>query len=447
VIGEVAEATEADLDGAIAAAQAAFEQMRALPRHARHAILARVSQSLADQRESWARDITQGSGKPIRQARAEVDRAVITFSLAAEEARRIGGEVVPLDLDPRAVGMTGVMHRFPIGPISAISPFNFPLNLLAHKVGPALAVGSALVVKPPPQCPQPAFRLASLLAEAGLPAGAYNVLHLPIPLAERLATDPRFGLLTFTGSPAVGWHLKAVAGRKKVLLELGGDAAAIVHHDARDLERIAQRLAVAAFGFGGQVCIRVQRLLVHASIYQDFMPRFLAAARSLPVGDPLDEATVVGPLIDQAAADRVEAWVEEAISGGAVPLVRAPRTGNCLGPVILEQVPPDAKVSRLEIFGPVVTLATYHDWNQAIAAVNASAFGLQAGVFTQDLDRIFAAFEALEVGGVIANDVPTLRVDNYPYGGVKDSGFGREGVRYAMEAMTEPRMLVLNLSR
>lgn len=438
-----AEGTAADLEQAITAAQAGFGAMRALPRHARRDILARVADALTRERQALGAELAASCGKPIGQALGEVDRAIITLSFAADETRRFGGEMVPLDVDPRTVGYSGVVHRFPVGPISAITPFNFPLNLLAHKVAPAIAVGSALVVKPPPQCPQMAFRLGRILAECGLPAGAYNVLHLPIPVAERLATDPRFAMLTFTGSPTVGWHLKSVAGKKKVCLELGGNAAAVVHEDAGDLDWVAQRLALGAFAYAGQVCIKVQRVLVHRPIYQRFVDKLVAATAALPCGDPMDPKTVVGPMIDAAAADRVQGWTDEAVRAGAEVLLPARREGNVLTPALLAQVPPDAKVSCKEVFGPVTIVAPYGDWNEALAQVNASDFGLQAGVFTQDVNRIYRAFRELEVGGVIANDFPTLRVDNFPYGGVKDSGFGREGVRYTMEEMSEPRMLVI----
>jgi len=444
---EVVQGTDSDLDSAIGAAQTGFAAMRAMPRYARHDLLNRISESLARLRTELGTELAIGCGKPISQALGEVDRAIITFSLAADEARRFAGEVVPLDLDTRAVGMDGIVHRFPVGPISAISPFNFPLNLLAHKVAPALAVGSALVVKPPPQCPQLAFRLGEILADCGLPAGAYNALHLPIAIAERLASDPRFALLSFTGSPTVGWHLKQVAGKKKVVLELGGNAAAVVHEDAGDLDWVAKRLAFGAFAYAGQVCIKVQRVLVHAAIYDRFVKKFVAASAALNCGDPLDPATVVGPMIDPQAADRVEACTEEAVKAGAQVLLRGKRTGPVLSPTVLANVPRDAKVSCREVFGPVAIVATYSSWNDALALVNDSDFGLQAGIFTHDVNRIFQAFNTLEVGGVIVNDFPTLRVDNFPYGGVKHSGFGREGVRYAMDDMREPRMLVLNLNK
>ncbi|MGH7703468.1 MAG: aldehyde dehydrogenase family protein, partial [Gemmatimonadales bacterium] len=446
-LAEVARARPDDLEAAIEAARAAFGAMRMMPRHARRDLLARVAAAIGGQRKELAQEIMLSCGKPITQALGEVDRAAITFSLAADEARRFGGEVVPLDVDTRAVGMTGLVHRFPIGPISAISPFNFPLNLLVHKVAPAVAVGSTVVVKPPPQCPQLAFHLGQILADCGLPAGAYNVLHLPIPLAEHLATDPRFALLTFTGSPGVGWHLKQVAGKKKVVLELGGNAAAVVHEDAGDLDWLAHRLAFGAFAYAGQVCIKVQRILVHEPIYRTFVQKFVAASAALPVGDPADERTIVGPLIDPAAADRVESWIEEAAADGGQLLLRGSRTGSVLGPTIIGNARKEAKVSCREVFGPVATVTPYTDWTCALEEANDSAFGLQAGVFTHDVNRIFTAFNTLEVGGVIVNDFPTFRVDNFPYGGVKDSGFGREGVRYAMDDMSEPRMLVLNLNK
>lgn len=443
----VVEGTSADLEAAILAAEAGFRAMRALPRHARRDLLTRIADALARERQSLGEELARSCGKPISQALGEVDRAVMTFSFAADETRRFGGEVVPLDVDARTVGYSGVVHRFPVGPISAITPFNFPLNLLAHKVAPAIAVGSALVVKPPPQCPQLAFRLGRLLADCGLPAGAYNVLHLPIPVAERLATDPRFAMLTFTGSPTVGWHLKQVAGRKKVCLELGGNAAAVVHEDAGDLDWVAQRLAVGAFAYAGQVCIKVQRILVHQPVYQEFVRRLVSATAALACGDPLDPRTTVGPMIDSGAADRVQAWTAEAVQAGADVLLAGRREGNLLTPALLAGVPRDAKVSCREVFGPVSIVAPYRDFSEALATVNDSDFGLQAGVFTHDVNRIYQAFRELEVGGVIANDFPTLRVDNYPYGGVKDSGFGREGVRYAMEEMSEPRMLAINHNR
>ncbi len=445
-LAEVAVASAEDLEAATVAAIRAFHELRAWPRHQRRDLLQRIADKLVAERQSLGELIAKEAGKPMGQALAEVDRGVMTFSLAADEARRMGGEVVPLDIDPRAAGMTGLVHRFPIGPISAISPFNFPLNLLAHKVAPALAVGSTLVVKPPPQCPLTAFRLAEIVHACGAPAGAVNVLHLELPLAEKLATDARFRLLSFTGSPTVGWHLKNIAGKKKVLLELGGNAAAVVHEDS-DVDWVASRLALGAFAYAGQVCIKVQRIYVHRPIFARFVEALTAATRALKVGDPLAADTVVGPMIDVAAAERVEAWVAEAEAHGAKAVLRGKRQGALLSPTLLVDTRPEMKVSSLEIFGPVATLTPYDDFDEALKQVDDSTFGLQAGIFTHDVRRIFKAFNQLEVGGVVINDFPTLRIDNYPYGGVKDSGFGREGVRYAVEEMTEPRMLVLNLNR
>jgi acyl-CoA reductase-like NAD-dependent aldehyde dehydrogenase len=442
-VARVAIATSADLDAAIAAARTAFGDLRRWPRHARRDLLDRVARALTAERRSLAALLSADCGKPITQALGEVDRAALTFSFAADEARRFGGEFIPMDVDPRAVGMTGLTQRFPIGPISAISPFNFPLNLLAHKLAPALAVGSAVVVKPPPQAPLAAFRLARILAECGAPPGACNVLPMDIRVAERLASDPAFALLSFTGSANVGWHLKGVAGKKKVLLELGGNAAAVVHEDAPDLDWVAERLAFGAFAYAGQVCIKVQRILVHRTIWRRFTRRFLEASADLKAGDPRDPKTVVGPMIDVAALERVQSWVAEAEAAGARVLLRGRRRGSVLRPTVLTDVTPRMKVEREEVFGPVTTLTPYRDFASALARVNNSAYGLQAGIFTADLRRAFQSFATLEVGGVIVNDFPTLRLDHYPYGGVKDSGFGREGVRYAMEEMSEPRMLVL----
>ena len=442
LLAHVEVATGADLDAAIAGSQDAFQVMRALPPHRRREILLATASLLHRDRAGLGRLMADDAGKPITLALGEVDRAIATFTIAAEEIRHFAGEHPPAAIDARGEGYVALTERYPIGPIAAISPFNFPLNLLAHKVAPAIAVGSSVVLKPPPQAPLAAFRLAGLLAEAGLPPGALQVLHLPIPVAERLATDPVFALLSFTGSPAVGWHLKSVAGRKRVVLELGGNAAAVVHSDAQDLERIAARIAWGAFAYGGQVCIKVQRLLIHRPIYARFLRMVVSATRTLAIGDPADPATVVGPLIDDSAADRVQAWVREALREGARAVVRGRRRHRLLSPTILESVPRQSNVACREVFGPVLTIAPYASWDEAVRLVNDSEFGLQAGVFTQDSARVFEAFRRLEVGGVVVNDIPTLRLDHLPYGGVKSSGFGREGLREAMLEMTEPRLLL-----
>jgi glyceraldehyde-3-phosphate dehydrogenase (NADP+) len=442
ILARVEIAGGADLDRAIAGAQRAFRAMRQLPAHQRRAILLTTAATLHQERAQLGRLIADDAGKPLTLALGEVDRASATFTIAAEELRGWGGEHPAADVDPRGEGFTALVERHPVGPIAAISPFNFPLNLVAHKVAPAIAVGSAVVLKPPPQAPLAAFRLAEILSRSGLPPGALQVLPMAIPEAERLATDPAFAMLSFTGSPAVGWHLKALAARQKVVLELGGNAAAVVHSDAADLEALAARLSWGAFAYAGQVCIKVQRLFVHRPIYRRFVRMVAAATRALVVGDPADPATVVGPLIDDAAVDRVQAWVREAVAEGAVATVRGRRRGRLLSPIVLERVRHTSKVSCREVFGPVLTVAPYETWSEAMALVNASDFGLQAGIFTGDAARVFQAYRELQVGGVVVNDIPTVRLDHLPYGGVKASGFGREGLRDAMREMTEPRLLL-----
>jgi len=442
VIAHVELATATDLEHAIAGAAAAFPVLRALPAHRRRTILLAVAEGLRSGRAALGQLIADDAGKPVTLALGEVDRAISTFIIAAEELRHVTGEVLPTDLDPRGEGLTALTCRFPLGPVAAISPFNFPLNLVAHKVAPAIAAGCPVVLKVPPQAPLASFRLAEILAAAGLPPGGFQALHLPIPVAERLATDPALPVLSFTGSPAVGWHLKGLAARKRVILELGGNAAAVVHSDTEQLPAVAARIAWGAFAYAGQVCIKVQRLLVHRPIYRQFTRMVVAATRTLVAGDPRDPATVVGPMIDDGAADRVQGWIREAIGEGAKALVRGRRRGRLLTPTILEGVRGTSKVCCREVFGPVLTIAPYDEWDDALATVNASEFGLQAGVFTRDAARVFDAFRTLAVGGVVANDIPTLRLDHLPYGGVKASGFGREGLRDAMLELTEPRLLL-----
>jgi acyl-CoA reductase-like NAD-dependent aldehyde dehydrogenase len=442
LLAQVELARPGDLDRAIAGAQRGFDTMRLLPAHRRRAILLAAADGLRRDRAAFGKLMSDDAGKPITLALGEVDRAIATFTIAAEELRQFGGEFPPADIDPRGEPFQALTRRFPVGPIAAIAPFNFPLNLVVHKVAPAIAVGSSVVLKVPPQAPLAAFRLARLLAEAGLPEGALQVLHMPIPVAERLATDPAFAMLSFTGSPAVGWHLKTLAGRKRVTLELGGNAAAVVHSDAVNLPEVAARIAWGAFAYSGQVCIKVQRLLVHAPLYRRFVRMVVAATRALKVGDPSDPATVVGPLIDDAAADRVQAWIREAVGEGALPLLRGRRRQRLVAPTILERVRHDSKVSCREVFGPVLTVAPYRTWDEALRLVNDSEFGLQAGVFTAEAARVFEAWQRLDVGGVVANDIPSVRLDHLPYGGVKSSGFGREGLREAMREMSEPRLLL-----
>jgi glyceraldehyde-3-phosphate dehydrogenase (NADP+) len=410
----------------------------------RQAILRAISEGIGKRREEFAHLIALEAGKPIRTARAEVDRAVFTFAVAAEEATRIGGEWLPLDWQASTAGRAGIIRRFALGPILAITPFNFPLNLVAHKVAPAIAAGCTTVLKPAPQTPLTSLLLAEVCEQAGLPAGALNVLPLANQEAEKLVGDDRLKMLTFTGSVPVGWALKGKSGKKKVTLELGGNAAVIVHCDA-DVDVAADRCVVGGFSYAGQSCISVQRIYVQRSIQEQFLARLLAGVRKLQVGDPLNEATDVGPMISEEAARRAASWIEEAVAGGAKLHAGGKREGAVLQPTVLTNVRAEMKVSCEEVFAPVVIIESYDEFADAIRRVNDSPFGLQAGIFTRDSKLLFSAFENLEVGGVIVGDMSAFRIDHMPYGGVKDSGIGREGLRYAIEEMTEPRILVLHL--
>lgn len=443
-IAEVAQAGKADAEEAVQQAVAAFSDLRSLPAHARFSALRRIAESLSARREEIARTITAEAGKPITDARREVGRAIQTFTIAAEEAKRIPGEVVPLDAAPGSEGYLGITRRVPIGPVLGITPFNFPLNLAAHKVAPALAAGNPIVLKPAPQTPLTALMLGEIIVQTGLPAGTLSVLPCDNQVAESMVTDPRFKLLSFTGSAAVGWMLKAKCGHKRVVLELGGNAGVIIEPDA-DLESAAERCAAGGFAYSGQTCISVQRILVQDSVYDRFVARLLDRVGRLRAGDPEDEQTVIGPLISEEAARRVEAWIQEAVAQGARVLTGGKRIGPMVEATVLADVTPGMKVSCCEVFGPVVTLTRYSRFQEALDSLNESEFGLQAGVFTRDVRRIFRAYRELEVGTVLANEIPTFRADHMPYGGVKNSGLGREGVRYAIEEMTELKLLVLNL--
>lgn len=420
--------------------------MRRLSGYARSTLLAHAAQALQARQEEFARTMTAEAGKPLTDARREVGRAIHTLSIAGEEAKRIGGEVVPLDWSPGMESYWGVTRRFPIGPILGITPFNFPLNLVVHKVAPALAAGNSILIKPAPQTPLTALLLGDLLLKAGVPPGGLNILPCDNTVAEHMVVDPRFKLLSFTGSAPVGWMLKAKCGKKKVVLELGGNAAVIIEPDA-DLEYAAQRCVTGGFTYAGQTCISVQRIFVHASIAESFTEQLMARVRGLATGDPGDERTVVGPLIDAGAAQRIEGWIGEAVAQGARVLSGGLREGSVVQPTVLSQVTAAMNVSCREVFGPLVTITPYREFDAALRAVNESDYGLQAGIFTNNIGRIFQAFEQLEVGGVLANEIPTFRADHMPYGGIKDSGIGREGVRYAIEDMTEPKLLVVNLRR
>ena len=447
VVGTAPVSGRAEAEQAIAAAHEAFAVTRRLPAHERHGILRAIYEGIGARKEEFARGITDEGGKPIRDARAEVDRAMLVFSLAADEARRQGGELLPLDMNPASNGRIGITRRFPLGPVAGIAPFNFPLNLVAHKLAPAIAAGCPLVLKPAEKTPLTALRLAEIVQESGLPEGAFSVLtpETPAEIGEMMATDERLPVLSFTGGDKVGWELKAKANKKRVLLELGGNAAVIVEPDA-DIDLSLARCAVGAFANAGQVCISVQRILIQRERFADWTERFVARVQKLQTGDPHDEKTDLGPLITETACQKAEDWINEALSGGAKALLRGERRGpTLLTPTILTDTAPTMKVCAEEAFAPLVVVEPYDSFEEALGKVNDSRFGLQAGVFTRDVAKLFHAFETLHVGGVIGNDVPQYRVDNMPYGGVKDSGFGREGVRYAIEEMTEIRLLALNL--
>lgn len=444
VVGKGFRATAAHAEAAVWAAQRAFETTRRLPAYERQRILRAISEGIRTRAEEFAQLIALEAGKPIKTARAEVDRAVFTFAVAAEEATRIGGEWLPLDWQPATASRAAIVRRFPLGPIFAITPFNFPLNLVAHKVAPAIAAGCTIVLKPAPQTPFSSLLLAQVAEAAGWPAGGLNVLPLAIPEAERLVGDDRLKLLTFTGSGAVGWSLKQKAGKKKVLLELGGNAGVIVHSDW-DTEDAARRCVAGGFSYAGQSCISVQRIYVQRSVQDKFLATLVAGVKKLKTGDPLDEATDVGPMISEDAARRAARWIEEAVAAGAKVETGGKRNGSMVEPTVLTNTRHEMKVSCEEVFAPVVNVEPYDDFPDAIRRVNDSPYGLQAGLFTRDAKLLFTAFEQLEVGGVIAGDVSAFRIDHMPYGGVKDSGMGREGLRYAIEEMTEPRLLALNL--
>lgn len=444
-LAEVSLAGAPEWEAAIVAAQEAAKVFRSFSSFERRGLLEKLAAGVKARQEELAQSIVAEGGKPVTYARGEMDRGVTTLSLAAEEAVRIGGEVLPLDLAAATKGRWGLTRRFPLGPVLGITPFNFPFNLAAHKVGPALAAGNPIILKPPSKTPLTALKLAEIYEEAGLPAGGLQVLPSTTELTEKAVADERFKAVSFTGSAAVGWHLKSVAGRKRVILELGGNAACIVDGDA-DLKYAAHRCAAGAFAHAGQICIAVQRLLVHREVYEPFKEYFLETIhREIGTGDPCLEATVVGPFIDAGVGVRVRTWVKEALDGGARMLAGNLGAGHLMPPVVLENVSRDMKVWNREIFGPVATLTPFGDFAEALALANDSDYGLQAGVFTNNLNHAWQAFETLEVGGVIINDAPIFRQDHMPYGGIKASGLGREGLRYAIEELTELRLLALKV--
>ncbi len=440
--GATYQATPEQYEQAVQAAVRAFEVTRTLPAYERGRILREISAGIMARREELGATIAAEAGKPIRDALVEVDRAILTFRLGAEEAERMTGQVIPLDLMASSKDRVGLTRRFPIGPIAAISPFNFPLNLAAHKVAPAIAAGNPIVLKPPSKDPLVMLKVAEIIDAAGVPEGMVSILPMSRELGDRMVSDERFKLLTFTGSPSVGWRMKERAGKKKVVLELGGNAGVIVDRSA-DVEWAARRCVTGAFAYSGQVCISVQRMFVHEAVWDEFMDRFLDAARALRLGDPADPTVDVGPMVDAAAAARTQAWVDEARALGGKVLLGGTADGSFFPPTVLSDTPVHAQVCSNEAFAPLVVVFPFSTLDEAVRRVNDSTFGLQTGVFTNDLAGAWAAFHDLEVGGVILNDIPTYRIDHMPYGGVKDSGLGREGLLWAIEDMTEIRILVL----
>jgi acyl-CoA reductase-like NAD-dependent aldehyde dehydrogenase len=435
--------TEGDVEEAAATAAATFEESRHLPVWARSEALDHVSRRLAETVEENAELIAREGGKPLKWAKVEATRAISTFRWASEVIRHGDDELMRLDTEQSLGSRIGLLRRFPIGPVLGITPFNFPLNLVAHKVAPALGVGAPIVVKPASSTPIGSLRLAEFFAETELPKGMYQVLPVRSKVADLMARDDRYPKISFTGSAGVGWYLKGLDPRKRVTLELGGNAGVIVHADA-DLDLAAQRIAFGGYYQAGQSCISVQRVLVSSEVYDDFAARLTKQVEQLKTGDPMDPTVDVGPVIDRGEVDRIGAWVEEAVAQGAEVLTGGTADGPFYSPTVISRTTPEMKVRCEEVFGPVVTISPYETYDEALAEVNNSRYGLQAGVFTNDVNRAMQAHATLEVGGVIVNDVSAFRADQMPYGGSKDSGFGREGLRFAMEEMTEQRIMVLS---
>ena len=435
-------ATPEIIDQAIAGAVQATEPMAKLASYERQAVLQHCVDRFKERFDELAYALCVEAGKPIKDSEGEVTRLIDTFRIAAEESVRMYGEVMPLDISERAKGYQAIWKRVPVGPCSFISPFNFPLNLAAHKVAPAIAVGCPFVMKPASMTPLGAIIMGEVLAETDLPEGAFSILPAHRDGADMFTEDERLKLLSFTGSPAVGWALKAKSGKKKVVLELGGNAAVVVDRDA-DLDDALERIIFGAFYQSGQSCIGVQRIIIHEDVYDRFRDMMVEKTKSLVAGDPKDRDTFIGPMISEKEASRLKGWIDDAIDGGASLLTGGGCKGNMLETTLLENVHKDAKALNEEAFGPLAILQKFSDFDDGLAEVNRSTFGLQAGIFTRDLFKMFDAWDRLEVGGVVINDVPSYRVDNMPYGGVKDSGLGREGIKFAMEDMTEIRNLVV----
>lgn len=444
-LAEVGVASERDMEHAIASVVRGFEATRRLATHRRATLLDAIARGVQKRASELSELITRESGKPIRYARGEVARAVTTLSLGAAEARVATGEVLPIDQQAGQEGRLCLTRRVPRGPVGAISPFNFPLNLVVHKLAPALAVGSSLLLKPAAQSPLTAHVLSDIADEAGAPPGAFDVVHCPPQVGQRLVEDERLKVLSFTGSDQLGWRLKQLANKKQVILELGGNAPCVVDEGV-ELDAVMPRILESAWANAGQVCIKAQRIFVHERLFDEFLERFVSDTIALAVGDPMDERTVVGPLIEAQHVARVLAWLEEARAAGAKVLCGARAEGQLVWPTVLTGTQPQQRVRELEVFGPVTVVESAPSFDEALQLANAGRFGLQASVFTPSLAHAMKAYQELDFGAVLINDASTFRVDNYPYGGTRDSGFGREGVRFAMEEMSEPRVLVLRPS-
>ncbi len=444
VVAEVAEAEEADVRAAIGRASDAAPALASMTAQRRAAILTKTAEIIEGEAIGIARTMAQESGKPMKYARGEVSRAVETFTFAADVARSLHGETIPLDAAKGGVGKIGYYVRVPVGVIAGITPFNFPLNLVAHKVAPALAVGCPIVLKPNPNTPLTALHLAEILREAGLPEGGIEVVVGGADVGNWLVTDPRIAMITFTGSVPVAREISKVAGLRRTVSELGGNAATVID-ETGNLDAAVGKAVIGAFSYSGQVCISVQRIYVHSSRYAEFRDKYVAATQKLVMGDPLDDKTDLGPMLTDGACQRIDLWISEAVQGGAKVIEGGTRDGKMYPATVIEGAQPDMKVMREEIFGPVVCLAPFDDFEQALDAVNDSQFGLQAGVYTRDLNRALLATQKLDVGGVMINDMPTFRVDNMPYGGMKNSGIGREGPRFAIEEMTNLKMVVIQM--
>lgn len=443
-IAKVCRALPEHAERALQAAAKARPVMASLPSYQKEEILRKVAETILVKREELARTITMENGKPIQESRTEVDRAALTFRIASEEASRIGGEFISLDRNKLSEGRWGITRRFPCGPVFGITPFNFPLNLVVHKIAPAIAAGNPILLKPASKTPITALMLGEIILDSGIPQGCLSVLPCGTKVAEKIITDERIKVLSFTGGVSVGWQLKKVANEKKVLLELGGNAGVVIDKES-DLEYAIARCVTGSFSYAGQVCISVQRIYAHRDIFDDFVEEFTQRVKGLKMGDPLNDTNHLGPMIDEENLARVEAWVNEATAAGAKVITGGKRKKNFYEPTILLDTSPKMKVGCMEVFAPVVTITKIDDFRDGLDAVNESVYGLQAGVFTNNLRNAFFAFEVLEVGGVIINDVPAYRVDHMPYGGVKMSGFGREGLKYAIEEMTEIRLMALNM--